>query len=244
MSNAYEIYGQTALRNGRLTEFAGRYSGQSAAEARIPAHIAGVLDLSVSDRLLEIGCGAGNLLLPLSERVASASGVDHPNLLRLLKERDLDGRVDPIEGDFLTLSLQQKFDKVLIYSVLHCLSDMTDVYGFVEKALDVVQPGGRVLLGDLPNADQKRRFLESTSGRAFEAEWRRVRAAEAEGDSDAFRYLQGSLSQAGSLSFTDSDLLGLVQWTRGRGANVYWLPQPPDLPFGLSREDILIKVPD
>jgi SAM-dependent methyltransferase len=237
---SFNNYARLADSNLTPTEIAGRYAIQEEAERRIPADVAGKLDLQVSDSLLEVGCGIGKILLPLSDQVTTAAGIDHPTVLRKLKERAPEQPIKPIGGNFLDLDVHACFDKVLVYSVLHCLTNVAEAELFAAKALSLVRPGGRLLLGDIPNRDLKARFLASAKGAAFQKEWQ----AALESSGRQSRAMPALDDDPHTASFGDREVLALLAWFRGEGHEAYVLPQPPDLPFGHTREDILIMRKD
>src|SRR5262249_32321802 len=134
------------------------------------------LALRPTHRLLELGCGPGSLLIPLSFRVASATGVDHPDTVARARERFTDPRVTFVGGFFPAVALGGAYDRLLIDGVVQCLPDWKSVLDFVDRAVDLLASGGRLLIGDIPNADHKKRFLDSDAGKAFEAAWRQQMA--------------------------------------------------------------------
>ena len=58
-------------------------------------------------------------------------------------------------------------------------------------------------------------------------------------DKDAQRILSEDIRN--DLKINDEFILEIVTYLRKRGNNVYWLKQPSDLPFGHTREDLLIE---
>ena len=70
---SFESFGEFADRELSWSQIAGRYDFQKAVELEIVRDIAEKLQLSEGDTLLEVGCGAGNLLIPLSGLVNSAA---------------------------------------------------------------------------------------------------------------------------------------------------------------------------
>lgn len=228
----FENYARRAEAGLSSTVIAGRYNTQVDAEKRIVPDVAAKLALGPEDTLLEIGCGVGNLLIPLSFLAGEAAGIDHPKVLDTMSSRVGGSQLNLIEGNFLDLDLDQIFSKILIYSVLHCLANAEEAIRFVHKALDHLEPGGSLLVGDIPNTDRKRRFQQSETGKAFEMEWAKRSGQESgtkvdlEDDPDVF-------------SPDDAFVLELLRQVRKRGYNAYALPQPLDLPFGHTREDIL-----
>ena len=239
----FEKYARMARMGGDPTLVAGRYAVQKKAERLMVMDVAVKLEVGPDDHLLEIGCGSGNLLIPLSFMVQSAVGMDHPEVCRYLRSRISDPKIQTIGCNFFDYEpdADTAFDKMLIYSVMNTLSDQEEAVEFVDKAVGLIAPGGRLLLGDIANADRKARFLASASGKAFEAEWRKELAASPE-EAVVISDLPG-----GGSVFQPSDrfILSLMTRYRERGFDTYLLPQPPDLPFGNTREDLLItRSPD
>jgi 2-polyprenyl-3-methyl-5-hydroxy-6-metoxy-1,4-benzoquinol methylase len=232
----FENYARLASSSLSKTEKAGRYSVQAEAERLIPMDVAAKLDLKATDSLLEIGCGLGNILVPLAARVARSAGIDHPHVIAELSKRSVDVGLDLFRGNFLTVDVPGTFDKVLVYSVLHCLSDRDEVRHFADKAMALVAPNGRLLLGDIPNSDLKRRFHVSPEGMTFQKEWQE-RLDVSRSTASPVPLIEKDTATA---TFGDASILDLIRHFRERGHDAYVLPQPAELPFGHTREDILV----
>ena len=238
MSNvSFENYGMLAERMTDFTQVAGRYACQRDDEKNIVQDVIRKLDLSVNVSLLEIGCGAGNLLIPLSFFVHSATGIDHPSCIAALKERFQNKNFVLIGNNFFDCTAGQLcvYHRILVYSVLHYLGD-DDVELFINKAISLLQPGGKMLLGDIPNISKKQRFLTSEEGRLFVEKWNQKMATK---DDDMPKDMLDEDSNIAE--FNDSKILSLLKRIRESGCNAYLLPQPVNLPFGYTREDILIE---
>jgi cyclopropane fatty-acyl-phospholipid synthase-like methyltransferase len=232
----YELYGEAATALDNLTEVSGRYGMQAEAERRITRDVSQKLRLKSTDRLLEIGCGVGNVLIPLSFFVASATGVDHPKLVGRLQKRFSAPNLHVIAGEFPELQIVGQFDKILVYSVLHCLHNEEEVLRFVAAACRLLSDKGRMLLGDIPCLGRKKRFLESQVGRNFNMEWSQQVATQRQ------NILQSS--KAPTIAFTDEFVLAILGRLRNLGWHSYIVEQPSDLAFGLTREDILVVGPN
>lgn len=228
---SFEAFGDLAASNLSHTEKAGRYAFQAEAESAVVDDIAAKLWLSPADSLLDIGCGTGNLLIPLSFRVRSAAGVDHEKVIGVLQRRHPE--IKTHAGNFLSVSIAGKFDKILIYSVLHYLTDEFEVCRFLRKALKLLRPGGRLLAGDIPNADRKRRFMESDFGRAFNEKW----AAQGNGGNEFFEAINADKKM---VEFNDEMIKRTINRLGLRACDYSIRTQPVNLPFGHTREDILI----
>lgn len=238
----FQQYGELADTDYSPSVKSGRYWIQAGNEPRLILDILSKLALQPTDRLLEIGCGAGNLLIPLSFMVAHATGIDHPKVIENLEKRFPDSGVRLVGSDFLDYGPEpdERYEKVLINSVLGVLSDEDEALRFIEKAAGLLVPGGRILIGDIANVDKKGRFIGTKFGKAFEREWKgRVDASDGvveENEAAAFFRNDDRM-----LVQTDEFVLGLVRRFRRPGWEAYCLPQPADLPFGYTREDVLIQ---
>ena len=188
--------------------------------------------------MLEIGCGPGNLLIPLAARVAQAEGIDHPDVIARARERCRDERIRFHAGFFPEVRVEGRFDRVLIYGVIHILPDWPTLQRFLDVAAQLVAPGGRLLIGDIPNADRKRRFLDSDAGRRFDAEWKRSMAAVNTEAPDPFAAFAGAPAVH---TLDDQSVLELLERFRAQGFRAQVLSQRPELPFGHTREDILLE---
>ena len=138
-----------------------------------------------------------------------------------------------IAGDFRQIALNETFDRILIYSVVHTLRDHDAIKSFIDKAAELLAPGGRLLVGDIPNSDTKATYLATPTGKRMREDW-------------AMMVLDTPKPAAfgdGIGALSSLDIFGLMYHFRQRGFSTYLLPQPPDLPFGNTREDILIVSP-
>ena len=236
MSSHFDYYARMARAVSDLTQMSGRYRIQADAERLIIADVSAKLQLRPSCELLEIGCGPGNLLIPLSFTVRRCVGIDHVDVLDRFRQRFPISNIDLIGGDFLEVELEEKFDRILIYSVLQTLPDKGKLIEFVEKAAKCLKKEGRMLIGDLSNRDKKNRFEASVRGTHFVREWLQLR--------DETRSEEIEPPTGNVVHVNDTLLMDLVTKLRGDGWHAYLYDQPQDLPFGNTREDILVVGPE
>jgi ubiquinone/menaquinone biosynthesis C-methylase UbiE len=107
-----------------------------------------------NDRLLDLGCGIGNILIALSQRIAFAHpsvGVDvSPALIELgrgeVARAGFNGKIDLQVAAATSLPFEQSsFDVVITSHVIKHLDDAALALSFAEVAR-VLRPGGRFLL--------------------------------------------------------------------------------------------------
>ena len=237
---SYDNYGRLAREIEDPTVIGGRYANQHRAERLIVMDVIQKLDIRPDDRLLEIGCGPGNLLIPLSFMVQSAVGIDHPDVCKFLQTRFTDPKIQTIGCNFLDYepAADEAFDKVLVYSVVNTLSDHDEAIEFIDKAVGLVTAGGRFLLGDIANINRKKRFLQSETGKEFEAEWQNKLACAPQPSGQSTHPIDKNVLQQ-----TDRFVVLLMERYRARGYDTFVMAQPTELPFGRSREDFLVVLP-
>lgn len=238
----FDVYGRMALVDDvSETSQNGRYLAQKKAEKNIPADITSKLKPTSHDHFLDIGCGLGLNLSPFADIVEKATGCDHPNVIAKLKKIYPDTQVELLGGNFLDLDFSTKYTKILAYSVLPALPNKDVLYAFVDKALDLLHPMGRALLGDLSNIDKKNRFMSSERGKAFQKQWENLRS-ESKNEQDVSQFQEKE--DLFSVTIDDKFTMDLVRHIRKRGFHAYVVNQPQNLPFGNTREDILIVGPE
>ena len=198
-------------------------------ESKLPAlRLAGV---TVTD----IGCGASPIAMLLRDRCADRGQkltlVDSPEVLA--QHRDGGPGVTKLAGRFPGLpEMPAPSDAVLAYSVLQYAFTDASVFAFVDAALALLLPGGRLLLGDVPNASMRHRFLASDAGRRHHREYTGK-------DEDPPPPPPGP--PVGEID--DAVSLALIARARAAGYHAWILPQAPGLPMANRREDLVFERP-
>lgn len=107
------------------------------------------------DRVLNIGCGAGHLERRLAPLVREVLAVDTaPQFVDLCRERcrglaNVD--VARLGGNYTDLSaFGRTFTRVLCVSVVQYYRNLGEVKDLIDSATRVLEPGGLLLIGDLP----------------------------------------------------------------------------------------------
>lgn len=96
-----------------------------------------------------------------------------------------------------------------------------------------------MLIGDIPNRSKQERFQKTDIGMMVNMEYQKSRFAEnSEAKTD---YQKDKVELEDVFTIEDEDLLQLLKDIRRLGDfETYILPQSYELPFGYTREDILI----
>lgn len=236
----FDAYGEAARRLSKPTLISGRNSFQVEQEKHIVNDVFAKLLPSPSDRLLEIGCGVGVLLTPLAKLVKEAVGIDHPACIEKYVALGKPSNVRLIAGRWPEAGVDGQFDRILVYSVLHILPDADTARSFIRACLDALAPGGRLMLGDIPNEDSIRRFKNSEFGKKFHAEYlKRTASLQEDEKTSRQRDIFANVDRH-TPHLTDDFMLDLLTVTRKNGCESYIVPQPQELQFAYTREDILI----
>lgn len=190
-------------------------------------------------RILDIGAGCGELAQHMQEQ---ARQFDQQLLLNdsaevLAALRDMPGsekqpgRFPDELGDTLQ-QWQGSFDAVLCYSVFQYVFVEGRPFDFLDQALALLAPGGRLLIGDLPSSGMLQRFLASAAGKSYHRQY----SGRDEDPEVIFNRLQPG-------RIDDAVLLGLMARGRAAGFDAWLLPQDVSLPMANRREDLLFQRP-
>jgi SAM-dependent methyltransferase len=147
-----------------LAEASVRPAGTTGRELRaMRRDVLGKLRLDHDSSVVEIGCGIGLLGVPVARRASRYVGLDFaPRAVDVSNERlraaGLESRaraicVDVLSGDREQLKALGRFDRVLVYSVLHYARSDAEAVRFLQSAVDLLAPHGRALIGNIPLED-------------------------------------------------------------------------------------------
>ncbi len=125
-----------------------------------------------------------------------------------------------------------KVDALLCYSVFHYVFVEANIWRFLDLSIELLAPGGRMLIGDIPNVSKRKRFFSSERGIRFHQEFMNT----ADVPQVDFRAVEPD-------RIDDAVILGLLMRARAQGCDAYWLPQPSMLPMANRREDIVVVKP-
>lgn len=189
-------------------------------------------------QVLDIGPGSSSLPVALIEHCIRQQHrlvlADSAEMLALLPDH---AAVTKIPGAFpATLTAIRKaaagYDAVLVYSVAQYVFAEGNLWSFVDLAAGLLNPGGTLLIGDLPNVSMRKRFLASAAGRDHHR--RHV-------DPNSDPVVDFNRLEAGQID--DAVVFAIMQRMRLAGFDAFVLPQAPELPQATRREDILIRRP-
>ena len=246
-----EFYIKMATENANKTVIAGRYAFDEGKEQFIVEDIISKLDIKEKSSFFDIGCGAGyvaeSLISYLHKLDVSLTMMDVAEVIDILDRDFIKGtklsglKVELLKGYFPgDYSLTgRKFDKILLYSVLHSVDDPLKI---IEEAVKLLNPYGKLLLGDLPNISQKGRFLSSETGRIFDAEYKKISIKDLPVYKDHYDFVEKMNADPEYYSLIDDKFINnIYDVYTSKGYDVFILPQPHNLPFSKTRHDILIS---
>jgi SAM-dependent methyltransferase len=131
------------------------------------------LRLSAGASVAEIGCGVGVLGVPIAQSSARYIGLDFaPRAVDVANERlraaGVGERAHALCLDVLSVSRQALrelgcFDRVLVYAVLHYARSEREAVRFLQSTVDLLAPGGRALVGNVPLEDLQIDWVSSES---------------------------------------------------------------------------------
>ena len=240
---SFENFGLAAETYTNATVLASRYGHQKTMEKEIVFDLEKKMSLKRTHTLLDIGCNVGNILFPLSLICKKVVGIDHKNCIKQAKLRFPDANnISYIAGNFFDVTVKNKFDRIVVYSVLQYLKNRNEMLLFVDKVLHLIKNEGIIMLGDIPNKSKEDRFYGSARGKNWlnkfndnREQYRKKFKVESISD-----LLCDTQRDNNCVKFDDDSIMQLLLYIRLKGFESYILPQPPGLPFGTTREDIII----
>lgn len=125
-----------------------------------------------------------------------------------------------------------RVDVILCYSVLHYIFAESNLWEFLDRSLELLNHGGQMLIGDIPNISKRKRFFSSPSGVNFHKAF----IGKNEDPAVNFQVIERN-------KIDDSVILAMVLRARQAGFDAYVVPQRADLPMANRREDLLIVRP-
>ena len=125
-----------------------------------------------------------------------------------------------------------RVDAILSYSVFHYVFAEGNIFEFLDRSLELLAPGGQMLIGDIPNKSKRNRFFSSAAG---------IRCHRQFTGTDEVPEVAFNVLERGEID--DAVLVAMVMRCRGAGFDAYLVPQAEDLPMADRREDIFVIKP-
>lgn len=188
--------------------------------------------------ILDIGSGCSQLPLMLIELCKRNQHtlilMDSEEMLSLLPDEPFIIKIAGYypNSDYLFNQFCGKIDVILTYSVFHYVFTESNIWGFLDRSLELMAEGGEMLIGDIPNVSKRKRFFSSSNGVKFHQDFMKT----TETPQIVFNNIERH-------QIDDSIILALINRARNQGFDAYIMPQRQDLPMANRREDILIRNP-
>lgn len=187
---------------------------------------------------LEIGPGCSQLPVMLADLCASKQGavhfVDSQEMLQQLPDaphiHKWQGRYP--ETPELFEMLMGKVDSIIAYSVIQYVFAEGNLWDFIDRCLMLLNDGGEIFLGDIPNVTMRKRFFSSNEGIMLHKQFT---------GRDELPNIQFNQLETGRID--DSVVLAILSRARAEGYHAWIIPQGTVLPMANRREDILIQKP-
>lgn len=186
--------------------------------------------------ILDIGPGCSRLPFMLIEHCRKNKHrlllADSEEMLSHVKDRP---SIEKYPGRFpecgsLCDRYKEKIDCILMYSVLqHVFLDTLNPFSVIDRALTLLNEGGRLLVGDIPNISKRKRYFCSRKG---------IVAHKKFTGRDIAPVVKFMKLEEGKID--DGVLFSILHRYRNSGFETYLLPQGEGLPLSNRREDILI----
>jgi SAM-dependent methyltransferase len=188
--------------------------------------------------ILDIGCGCSDLPFMLIEKCEKQNNdlilVDSEEMLAHLPDKPFMKKIACRFPDCAELldDYKDSVDIIITYSVMQHVILESNPFNFIDRALDLLKTGGKMLLGDIPNISKRKRFFSSRNG----IECHRKFTGTDETPRVDFMKIEHE-------RIDDAIIFAILQRYRNSGYETYLLPQGRNLPMANRREDILIVKP-
>lgn len=189
-------------------------------------------------KVLDIGSGcsevARKLQMLCEEREHKLFLADSQEMLDLAPNNDF---ITKIPGMFpstfdMIKDVSQGVDVIICYSVFHYIFVDANVWKFLDCLMLLLNDGGQVIIGDIPNVSKRKRFFASSNGVKFHQSFM---------NTDGKPEVNFNCIEFGKID--DSLLTSLVLKCQSSGLDAYIVPQDEKLPFANRRDDIIIRKP-
>jgi len=119
---------------------------------QIVEELIGLLNPTPNAKLLDVGCGTGEILERVASKYPDICGIDlAPAMVKIVNDKGF--LACTLEGDNLPFE-DGNFDVVLIYQVLINLPDASIARQLLREAERVTRKGGKILIGAVPHPER------------------------------------------------------------------------------------------
>lgn len=123
------------------------------------------LDLNTNDVFLDVGCGAGATLYPISNICKNVAGVDYAcSLIEVAKKYVPQGKLYCCEASELPFD-DNVFDKTLILSVFQYFPSLTYAKVVIDELVRCTREKGRIFICDIPDIVKKITYEKIKKGK-------------------------------------------------------------------------------
>ena len=128
--------------------------------------------------------------------------------------------------------LKCSYDVIILYSVVQYLFNKKGFYKNLNLLFSKLNPGGQMIIGDIPNSSMRKRFFLSSRGLRFhKTQYPKEKLP---------KFL---LADNNKLLMNDVHVFKILKMARSFGYHAWIVPQDSKLPFYNRREDIVIERP-
>jgi hypothetical protein len=129
-------------------------------------------------------------------------------------------------------ALAGKVDSIIVYSVVQYVFAEGNLWDFIDRCLMLLNDGGEIFIGDIPNITMRKRFFSGNEGVSLHKQFT---------GRNELPNVQFNQLETGRID--DSVVLAILARARSEGYHAWVIPQGPALPMANRREDILIRKP-
>jgi SAM-dependent methyltransferase len=208
------------------------------------------LGLEGHHTLLEVGCAAGFLAGGLAPLCREYTGLDlAPSAINKARTLGLRNAVFRV-GDATALRIDaDQFDRALSYDVFTNFAGFDLARTVIDEMLRVVKPGGRVLIGSLPDVQRSKEHEETAQRITAALEREQGPVAAVPGSRPGFRdrfgawYLRRIVGARPCVTCYSFDRRDFEEFGRTRGIRTRVLPIHPLNPYHGLRFNVLFDKP-
>lgn len=187
--------------------FISSYTGKSFAEEEVDEYRDYVIKLAEphigkDKRVLEIGCGSGEIMFAIAPNVDSYIGLDPSEMVQsknqqAIAQKGLSDKIELVTGfaDEIDSLSDAPFDLIILASSVQFFPGTLYLQQVIEKALAILAPDGAILIADIMDASRKSEFQQSLADFKDKSEFTKTNL-----DSELYVYEEFFWDLAGELN--------------------------------------------